>query len=128
MKQIVLSSQVLTTVIVCYLELSLHRIFYLVSSAFSLSSLINLFDVSNSAFSNFHNLEQFSRSLQSFLGSFSHQLSGTFKWGFPMDHTIYFRHSNVNNCIVKTFFGSLFFLFFNIIQATTCSQLRENSV
>ena len=44
-----------------------------------------------------------------------------------MNHTVYFRHSNVNKRIDKTLFRSLFFLFFNIAQATTCPQLSENS-
>ena len=42
-----------------YLELSLCRTFYLVPSAFSLTSLINPFGISNSAISNFHYVEDF---------------------------------------------------------------------
>ena len=52
----------------------------------------------------------------------------TFESGFRMNHTVHFRHTNVNNCIDITLFGSLFFLFFNIAQATTCPQLSENSM
>ena len=128
MKQEVLNRQVLTTVDIRYFKLSLCRTTYLVLSAFSLTSFINTFGISNSAISKFHYIQQFFRSLKSIFLAVSHPLSWTFKWSFRMSHTIYFRHSNVNNCIVKTLFGSLFFLFFNIVQATTCIQLSENSV
>ena len=53
---------------------------------------------------------------------------GLFPIRFRMNHTVHFRHSNVNKSIDKTLFGSLFLLFFNIVQATTCPQLSENSV
>ena len=52
-----------------------------------------------------------------FLGPFSyfwavsHPLSRTFEWGFRMNQTVQFRHSNVNNCIDKTLFRSLFSFF-----------------
>ena len=110
-----------------YLELSLCRTFYLVPSAFSLTSLLNPFGISNSPFWNLRYVKKFSRSLLWLLDCF-HPLSRTFEWGFQMNNTVHFRHSNVNNCIDKTLFESLFSLFFNIVQATTCSQLSENSV
>ena len=44
---------------------------------------------------------------------------------FRTNHTAYFRYSNVNNCIHKTLSGSLFFLFFNIVLATTCKNSME---
>ena len=50
-----------------------------------------------------------------FFGPFSnflnvfHRLSRTFRWGFRMNHTVHFRHSNVNNCIdqCKKFRGEI---------------------
>ena len=66
-----------------------------------------------------------------FLGPFSnfwavsHRLSRTFKRGFRMNHTVHFRHSNVNNCIDKTLFGSLFFLFFNILSGNKMSSVKR---
>ena len=45
-----------------------------------------------------------------------------------MNHIVHLRHSNVNNYVDKILFGRLFFLFFNIVQATSCPQLSENSV
>ena len=99
-----------------YLELSLCRTFYLVPPAFSLTSLINPFGISNSAISNFHYVEQFSRTFK---------LSQTFKWVFQVNHTVHFRHSNVNNCIDKTLFGSLFFLFFNILSGSNMSAVKR---
>ena len=41
-----------------------------------------------------------------------------------MNHTIHFRHSNVNNCIDKTLFGSLLFLFFNILSGSNISSVK----
>ena len=58
-----------------YLELSLYQTIYLVPSTFSLTSLINPFGLLNSDISNFHYVEQFSRSMQSFLGCFSSAIS-----------------------------------------------------
>ena len=52
-----------------------HLKFYLVPSAFSLTSLINLFGISNSAISNFCYVKQFVRSLQLFLGCFPSAIS-----------------------------------------------------
>ena len=118
-EKLVLSPQVLTTVDIRYLELSLCRTFYVVPSAFSLTSLINLFGISNSATSNFHYVEQFFRSLQSFLGPSVHS-------------NIRLRFSNELYCSFQAYECSLlhcqnFFLsFFNIVQATTCPQLHEN--
>ena len=128
MKQLVLNLQVLTTVDIRYFKLSLCRTIYLVLSAFLLTSFINPFGISNSAISNFHYVQQFSRSFESIFFVVFYLLSWTFKWSFRTNHAVHFRHSNVNNCIVKTLFGSLFFLFFNIVQATTCPQLSEISV
>ena len=42
-----------------------------------------------------------------------------------MNHTVHFRHSNVNNCIDKTLFGSLFFLFFNILSGNNMSSVKR---
>ena len=42
-----------------------------------------------------------------------------------MNHTVHFRHSNVNNCIDKTLFGSLFFLFFNILSGNKMSSVKR---
>ena len=56
------------------------------------------------------------RSLQSFLGCFPLAIS----------NTVHFRHSNINNFIDKTLLGSLFFLFFNIVHATTGRQSKRN--
>ena len=105
-----------------YLELSLCWIFYLVLSAFSLISLINPFGILNSVISNFHCVKMFSWSLQ----AVSHLPSWRFEWGFQMNHTVHFRHLNVNHCIDKTFFGSLLSLFFNVAQAATCPQFCKN--
>ena len=58
------------TVDIRYLELSLCRTFYLVPSAFSLTSLINTFGILNSAILNFRYVEQFFRYLQSFFSCF----------------------------------------------------------
>ena len=110
---------------VCYLELSLCRTFYLVPSALSLTSLINPFDISFET-----RLSQTFTMSNNFLGSFrnfwavSHRLSRTFNWGFRMNHTVHFRHSNVNNCIDKTLFGSLFFLFFNILSGNNMFSVK----
>ena len=52
-----------TTFDIRFLELSLFRTFYLIPSAFPLTSL-NPFGILNSAISNFHYVEQFSRPLQ----------------------------------------------------------------
>ena len=107
-----------------YLEISLFQTFYLVSSAFSLTSLINLLGILNCDISNFHYASNF-------LGPFSHfwivfhPLSWTLEWGFRMNHTVHFRHSNVNNCIHITLSRSLFFLFFNIVLTTTCKNSME---
>ena len=76
----------------CYLQLLLCRTFYLVPSAFSLASLINRFGISNSTNSNFHSVEQFSRSLQSFLGCFPSAISN-----------IRMRFSNESYCSFQTF-------------------------
>ena len=56
-------------------ELSLSQTFHLVPSAFSLTSFINPFGISNSAILNFHYVKQFSGSLQSFLGCFPSTIS-----------------------------------------------------
>ena len=58
-----------------YLEYPLSRTFYLVRSAFSLTSLINPFGISNSAISNFHYVQQFSGSFKSSLGCFPSAVS-----------------------------------------------------
>ena len=58
-----------------YLEYPLSRTFYLVPSAFSLTSLINPFGISNSAISNCHYVQQFSRSFKSSLGCFPSAVS-----------------------------------------------------
>ena len=49
-----------------------------VSSALSVTTLINSFGISNPAISNFHYVELFSRSLQLFLGLFSIAISNVF--------------------------------------------------
>ena len=58
-----------------YLEYPLSRTFYLVRSAFSLTSLTNPFSISNSAISNCHYVQQFSRSFKSSLGCFPSAVS-----------------------------------------------------
>ena len=58
-----------------YLEYQLSRTFYLVPSAFSLTCLINPFGISNSAISNCHYVQQFSRSFKSSLGCFPSAVS-----------------------------------------------------
>ena len=97
-----------------YLELSLYQTFCLVSSPFSLTSLISPFSISNHAISNFYYVEQLSRSLQSFF-RLSYATSRTFEWGSRINHTVHFRHSNVSHCIEKLcsevysfFFSTLF--------------------
>ena len=42
-----------------------------------------------------------------------------------MNYTIHFRHSNVNNCIDKTLFERLFFLFFNILLGNNMSSVKQ---
>ena len=54
-----------------YLELSISRTFTLVTSALSITSPINSFDITNPAIFNFHYVELLSRFLQRFLGLFS---------------------------------------------------------
>ena len=96
------------------LEFSLRLTFYLVPSAFSLTFLIYPLSQTFTVPNNF--LGPFSH-----FWVFSHPLSRLFEWGFRMNHTVHFRHSNI---IDKILFGSLFFLFFNIVQAT-CFQLAK---
>ena len=107
-----------------YLELSLCWIFYLVLSAFSLISLINPFGILNSVISNFHCVKMFSWSLQ----AVSHLPSWRFEWGFQMNHTVHFRHLNVNHCIDKTFFGSLFSFFQRCSGSNMSSVLQKLNV
>ena len=96
------------------LEFSLRLTFYLVPSAFSLTFLIYPLSQTFTVPNNF--LGPFSH-----FWAFSHPLSRLFEWGFRMNHTVHFRHSNI---IDKILFGSLFFLFFNIVQAT-CFHLAK---
>ena len=42
-----------------------------------------------------------------------------------MNHTVHFRHLNVNNCIEKILFGSLFFLFFNILSGNNIFSVKR---
>ena len=42
-----------------------------------------------------------------------------------MNHTAHFRHLNVNNYIDKNLFGSLFFLFFNILSGNNMSSVKR---
>ena len=73
--------------------LSLCRTVSLAHSAFSLISLINPFGISNSAISNFHYVEQFSRTLQLFLGC-----------GLPSTiSNIRMRFSNESYCSFQAF-------------------------
>ena len=99
-----------------YLDLSLYQTSYLVSSTFSLISLMSPFGISNSAILNFHYVEQFSCSLQSFFDC----LPSAIRY-----HTVHFRHTNVNNCIDKSLFGSLFFLFFQHCPGNIMSSVRR---
>ena len=46
--------------------------------------------------------------------------------GFRENHTVHFRHSNINNCIEKTLFGSLFFLSFNTVQQMSSVKRKFN--
>ena len=94
-----------------YLEISLSRTFYLVPSAFSLTSLINVLGILNSNISNFHYVKQFLGPFSHFW-AVSHPLSRTLEWDFRMSHTVHFRHSNINNYIHITLSGSLFVLSF----------------
>ena len=55
----------------------------------------------------------------------SHLLSRTIKRGFQINHTVYFRHSSVNNLIVKTLFGSLFFLFLKHCSGSYISSVKR---
>ena len=100
----------------CYLELLLCRTFYLVPSALSLTSLINPFGISNSATTNCHYVEQFSRSPQSYKGCFPSAISN-----------IRMRFSNESYCLFQNFVEKFVLSFFNIVQAATCPQLSENS-
>ena len=75
-----------------YLKLPLSQNFSSVPSAASVTAPINSFGISNSAISNFHNVELFSRFLQGFLGVFS--------IGF-LEH-FYFPHLNVERIHPKT--------------------------
>ena len=118
------------TVDIRYLEYPLSRTFsisnfYLVPSAFSLTSLVNPLGISNSAISNFHYVKPFFRSRQSFLGCFLSAIWNIWM-GFRENHTVHFRHSNINNCIEKTLFGSLFFLSFNTVQQMSSVKRKFN--
>ena len=75
-----------------YLDLSLCRTFYLVSSAFLLISLLNPFGISKSAILNVHYVEQFSLSRQSFLDCFPSAISN-----------IRMRFSNESYCSFLTY-------------------------
>ena len=77
--------------------LSLSWTFDLVSSAFSLTSLINPFGISNSAIWNFHYVPQFPRFLQSFLDCFRSAISNIrMRFSNKSYSTVHFLHSNVN--------------------------------
>ena len=42
-----------------------------------------------------------------------------------MNHAVHFRHSNANNCIDKTLFESLLFLFFNILSGNNMYSVKR---
>ena len=42
-----------------------------------------------------------------------------------MNHTVHFRHSNVNNCIDKALFGGFFFLFFQHRSGNNMSSVKR---
>ena len=102
-----------------YLELSQYQNFYLVPSAFWLTSLIDPFGISNSAISNFHYVE----GTKNVLGPFS-QFSQTFQSCFRINRSVHFGYSNVNNCIEKTLFRSFFFPFFIICSGTNMPSVK----
>ena len=42
-----------------------------------------------------------------------------------MNHTVHFGHSNVNNCVDKTFLGSLLFLFVQHSSGNNMSSVEQ---
>ena len=98
MKELVLSTQRLTTVDIRNLQYPLSQTFMMWNFLFG-------------PFSDFW--------------AVSHLLSRTIKRGFQINHTVYFRHSSVNNLIVKTLFGSLFFLFLKHCSGSYISSVKR---
>ena len=108
-----------------YLELSLCRAFYLVLSAFSLTSLINLFGSSDFTISNFHYVEQFSWSLQRYFALFSIRYPEHWNEVFELIILFISGIQMLITALIKLCSEVSFF--FNIVQATACHQLSKNS-